>query len=385
MKKCRKCNRTFSDDTLSFCHEDGSLLSPEPDSEDTTVLGNGDNAKPVEERLHRILRSLVGDERFITRLEEVSLFDEEIFELRITFLASPMFGEHRTFLRFSEFCEGEKLSLGFEHIWGWFDSAMPASDLVGQMIEAFRKNTFGWQSSNLFLGMREFQGADCLTLNCSDCFLTKWSDDDMRELLGQRISDIGSAFMTYDPSLTAFRNNWEPDDEPSADSSTNVASWIETEDPKIVEMFNNASDLQEQEKWDYAISLYNQCLMRNPEPTLSLLAWFELAKTIRKKFRSALDRQPEEWSNYECRWCWRSGLCAQQAVKIYEKNRSLFTEEGFDELYENAKRLEQGLLGGAVQKDSRGELEYRDFQAVGRTPVERLDCVDALEKSLFAS
>lgn len=38
MKKCQTCNRTYADDTLSFCLEDGSLLSASYDSEATLVM-----------------------------------------------------------------------------------------------------------------------------------------------------------------------------------------------------------------------------------------------------------------------------------------------------------------------------------------------------------
>lgn len=38
MKKCSECNRTFSDDSLSFCLIDGSILSAPFDSEPTLVI-----------------------------------------------------------------------------------------------------------------------------------------------------------------------------------------------------------------------------------------------------------------------------------------------------------------------------------------------------------
>lgn len=39
MKRCPTCNRTFSDETLSFCIADGQLLSPSYDSPATLPLG----------------------------------------------------------------------------------------------------------------------------------------------------------------------------------------------------------------------------------------------------------------------------------------------------------------------------------------------------------
>ncbi len=38
MKRCPQCNRTYSDDTFSFCLEDGVLLSAPFNSEKTLVL-----------------------------------------------------------------------------------------------------------------------------------------------------------------------------------------------------------------------------------------------------------------------------------------------------------------------------------------------------------
>ncbi len=42
MKKCPNCGRTFEDETLSFCLEDGALLSASYDPEATVVRGAGD-------------------------------------------------------------------------------------------------------------------------------------------------------------------------------------------------------------------------------------------------------------------------------------------------------------------------------------------------------
>jgi hypothetical protein len=37
MKRCRKCRKAYSDDSLNFCLDDGSPLFPEPDSDPTMV------------------------------------------------------------------------------------------------------------------------------------------------------------------------------------------------------------------------------------------------------------------------------------------------------------------------------------------------------------
>lgn len=42
MKKCPTCNRTYADETLSFCLEDGALLSRAYDPDETLVLGAND-------------------------------------------------------------------------------------------------------------------------------------------------------------------------------------------------------------------------------------------------------------------------------------------------------------------------------------------------------
>lgn len=42
MKKCPTCSRTYADETLSFCLEDGALLTPAFDSKETLVLGIDD-------------------------------------------------------------------------------------------------------------------------------------------------------------------------------------------------------------------------------------------------------------------------------------------------------------------------------------------------------
>lgn len=40
MKRCRTCNRTYTDDSLNYCLDDGSLLSAAPDPEATLVVPN---------------------------------------------------------------------------------------------------------------------------------------------------------------------------------------------------------------------------------------------------------------------------------------------------------------------------------------------------------
>ncbi len=42
MKKCPTCNRNYADETLSFCMEDGALLSPAYDPYETLVFGAND-------------------------------------------------------------------------------------------------------------------------------------------------------------------------------------------------------------------------------------------------------------------------------------------------------------------------------------------------------
>jgi len=168
----------------------------------------------MKDRLFKILRSMVDDDPLLFRVASVEEFDEGVLEISI--VPHPLdegddnwFSDHRTFVRFDVFSDGQKLSLNIEHVWGWLDTDLPAGDVGAQMIQAFKENTRTWHASGYFLGMREYDGTNLLTLNCSNCFLTRWSDEDIRELLRQRIFELGSAFMTYDPSLTAFRNYYE--------------------------------------------------------------------------------------------------------------------------------------------------------------------------------
>ena len=42
MKKCPTYNQTYADDTLSFCLDDGTLLSKTYDPDETLVLGSDD-------------------------------------------------------------------------------------------------------------------------------------------------------------------------------------------------------------------------------------------------------------------------------------------------------------------------------------------------------
>jgi hypothetical protein len=51
MKKCPTCNRTYSDETLSFCLEDGSLLSASfnlREEQETVVIPNNAELPPTQ-------------------------------------------------------------------------------------------------------------------------------------------------------------------------------------------------------------------------------------------------------------------------------------------------------------------------------------------------
>ena len=48
MKKCPKCNRTYADETISFCLADGALLSADYDPEATLVLPHNQPTVRIE-------------------------------------------------------------------------------------------------------------------------------------------------------------------------------------------------------------------------------------------------------------------------------------------------------------------------------------------------
>src|SRR5436190_18084803 len=47
MKKCSRCNRTYSDESFSFCLDDGSLLSAPYDPDATIVLPTTPTSNPA--------------------------------------------------------------------------------------------------------------------------------------------------------------------------------------------------------------------------------------------------------------------------------------------------------------------------------------------------
>jgi hypothetical protein len=60
MKRCSQCNRTYSDDTFSFCLADGALLSPPSDSEKTLILSTPNRANKRRKQSQRdFMRELV--------------------------------------------------------------------------------------------------------------------------------------------------------------------------------------------------------------------------------------------------------------------------------------------------------------------------------------
>ena len=162
----------------------------------------------MKERLFAILQSLVGEDLLFVTVKAVDEFDEQVFELKIEHQMSPMFSEHRTFLRWETFSEGERASFGIEHLWGWLDTDIPDHQLIRQLIAALRENTRTWQASDHFIGLREYDGVHLLSLNSSGFILLKWPDEDIKVVLGQYITNLAGAFISYDPSLTSFRNNW---------------------------------------------------------------------------------------------------------------------------------------------------------------------------------
>jgi hypothetical protein len=61
MKRCPACNRTFSDETLSFCIADGQLLSPSYDSPATLPLAP---ARATAEKTTEVFPNALSPERF---------------------------------------------------------------------------------------------------------------------------------------------------------------------------------------------------------------------------------------------------------------------------------------------------------------------------------
>jgi hypothetical protein len=61
MKRCPACDRTFSDETLSFCIADGQLLSPSYDSPATLPLAP---ARATAEKATEVLPTPVSPDRF---------------------------------------------------------------------------------------------------------------------------------------------------------------------------------------------------------------------------------------------------------------------------------------------------------------------------------
>lgn len=128
--------------------------------------------------------------------------------------------------------------------------------------------------------------------------------------------------------------------------------------------------------YDTAISLFDESLCREPQPELAILAYWNLAVTILTKFRFQ-ERNGENVSNEEMKWCLRMLTCAKRVIEIYEshlKNHPTYGEDDYT-FYQQAKALcKSYAIYGSVYRRN-GVRSQRNMKDVANASVKPLKCI----------
>lgn len=167
----------------------------------------------------------------------------------------------------------------------------------------------------------------------------------------------------------------------NADDSKEVAkesiqNISETNEHNSADLYNQAISASQEGDYDAAISLLDDCLCNDPEPGLAMLAYWNMAVTILMKFNFQ-ERNGEDVSDEEMKWCQRMLICSKKIKSIYEshlKNHPEYSKSHY-ETYEQSKNLYNSYtFYGSVYRDNSGSLSQRSMKNVAHAPAKPLRC-----------
>jgi hypothetical protein len=144
-----------------------------------------------------------------------------------------------------------------------------------------------------------------------------------------------------------------------------------------MDLYNEATNASKRGDYDTAIDILDECLCSEIEPALAILAYWNLAVTILMKFRFQ-ERNGENVSDAEMKWCNRMLICAKRVIGIYDshlKNHHTYGEANY-EIYQNAKKLNSSFtFYGSVYRNKSGLLSQRNMSAVANASAMPLRCI----------
>ena len=90
------------------------------------------------------------------------------------------------------------------HLCGYLEikkglEANQVLNMTNQLLDLLRKNIPSFQDSSAYLGIRFREGVYLVCLNASPIFLTKWSEEDIAEVLNVQLFDLIGSLITNPP------------------------------------------------------------------------------------------------------------------------------------------------------------------------------------------
>jgi hypothetical protein len=157
-------------------------------------------------------------------------------------------------------------------------------------------------------------------------------------------------------------------------SSRNIS---EPEEQFLMDLYNKSTIASKKGDYDAAISSLDECLCNDPQPGLAILAYWNLAVTILMKFNFQ-ERNGEDVSDEEMKWCQRMLICAKRVGGIYDshlKNHPTYGESNYA-IYQQSKNLYNGYtFYGSVYRDNSGLLSQRSMKNVANAYATPLRCI----------
>lgn len=145
------------------------------------------------------------------------------------------------------------------------------------------------------------------------------------------------------------------------------------------EYLNRAITARKHGNYDLAILDLDICLCSTPEPSIAIIAWYELSGVIAFKF-NFLDRNANAVTVEEYVWHLRVSKCLRNVIDIYEKvlAHATATSEGYyRKIYEQVKgRFSDSSGAFLTYFDEDGVLHEHSFSEIEKVDLSPLLCLD---------
>ena len=145
----------------------------------------------MRERMFRILNLVKA--KGLPGLKDFREEDASSFEIKTQYAEY----DHRTWLKYELSNDGAIVRMELTHLFGYlnFDKGVDPS----QLLRLLSMNIPSFQDSSAFIGVRYTNDTFFVSLNANPMFLTKWSDEDIAEVLTTQLFDLTMGLVFVPP------------------------------------------------------------------------------------------------------------------------------------------------------------------------------------------